>query len=769
MSRIINSPGVQITEKDLSLRIGFPVGTEIVVPGFAPQGPTSEALMISTMSEFETIYGLPTTAAERYFYYSCKEVLNSPGVLNALRLPYGADGGSDFSKSYSGLFYPIRLSAVPPEYISEASQAAALSAFRLLPHALSSTGNMNYVLSGGEYTTNVGQSAWMVGAPLTKVLNEEQYENIFRGDFTWLDPNLSYGSPYGITNDESMVGAGFFFINDLQSTVNEIGEGYYLGFADNSSTIQTTSPAFDSIKRIYSMIRNEEFSLLDPDRLDFPLSATAIQADTGKDSISENLERVGFADYSTGRYMEHMSVGVYKIRRSNQDATKLTLAANERYVGSINANRKVISPTGGILENSFIEDVINAKSSTIKLYINPAISKEFKWTENSMVPIHKMLVTEEAKALYPLGVYTPDARAQNLTKQIGDVPRKLEKALVSVDNPEYTRVDVLVDAGLSTIYSVAKYEESETASLTSTNGQISFNDEFGVPDINAPVGDNSTVKEEWQTVVNVLTNFSQNTRKDCFSIIDPPRNLFVTGKNTKMLSLPGKSFAVDIYNPLRECVGPLESNYAGLYGNWIKLHDVHSGKKFWGPVSGYVGAIFAKNDALGNQWSAPAGLNRGGFQNALDVAFNPNQKMRDRLYEIGVNPVLYFSGDGYAVYGQKTLQTKPTAFDRINVRRLFLALERQVSKVVQYFVFEPNTEFTRLRLASTIAPIFNFAKATQGLYDYLIVCDERNNPPEIIDDNTLVVDIYLKPVRTAEFILLNFIATRTGQNFQELI
>lgn len=764
MSRIINSPGVQITEKDLSLRISFPVGTQIVVPGFAPQGPTSEALMISTMSEFEATYGLPTTAAERYFYHSCKEVLNSPGVLNTIRLPYGADGGSDFSKSYSGLFYPIRLSAVPPEYISAESQAAALSAFGLLPHALSSTGNMNYVLSGGAYTTNVGQSAWMVGAPITKVLNERAFEDIFRGDFVWKDPNLDYDTPYAFNNvnDESEIGAGFFFINELQSTVNEIGEGYYIGFADNSSSIQTSSPNFDSVKRIYSMVRNEEFSELDPARLDFTLSATAIQADTGKDSISENLERVGFSDYSSNRYWEHMTVGVYKIRRSNADATLLTLATNERYLGSINANRKIVAPTGGTLENSFIGDVVNSKSKTIKFYINPAISNEFKWTENSMVPIHKLLVTEEAKALFPLGVYTPDARAQDQTKQIGDVPTKLRKALISVDNPEYYTVDVVVDAGLSTVYSVAKYQESVSTSLTSTNGQINFNDETGI-------ANPSYIKEDWHDVANVLVNFAQNTRKDCFAIVDPPRSLFVTGKNTKLLSLPGRTFAIDVYNPLRDFVGPLESSYAAIYANWVRLSDGTSGKKFWNPISGYVAAIFAKNDALGNQWSAPAGLNRGGFQNALDVAFNPNQKMRDRLYELGVNPVIYFNGEGYSVFGQKTLQTKPTAFDRINVRRLFLALERQVAKTVQYFVFEPNTTFTRHRLVATIAPIFNYAKATEGLYDYLLVCDDRNNPPEIVDDNTLVVDIYIKPVRTAEYVLLNFIATRTGQNFQELI
>jgi len=138
-------------------------------------------------------------------------------------------------------------------------------------------------------------------------------------------------------------------------------------------------------------------------------------------------------------------------------------------------------------------------------------------------------------------------------------------------------------------------------------------------------------------------------------------------------------------------------------------------------------AVYGRSDNAENVWAAPAGFNRGEFSGVLDIAINPNQKQRDRIYELGINPVVYFNGDGYTVFGQKTMQTKPTAFDRINVRRLFLYLERAVAKTVKYYVFEPNTEYTRKRLKDTISPIFNYAKANQGLYDFMIVCDERNN------------------------------------------
>jgi phage tail sheath protein FI len=134
-----------------------------------------------------------------------------------------------------------------------------------------------------------------------------------------------------------------------------------------------------------------------------------------------------------------------------------------------------------------------------------------------------------------------------------------------------------------------------------------------------------------------------------------------------------------------------------------------------------------------------------------------------------LNPVAFFPAEGFVIFGQKTLLKKPSAFDRINVRRLFLYLEVATRNTIKFFLFEPNTLFTRTQVINVLTPIFELAKNTQGVYDYLIICDERNNTPDVIDQNELVVDIYIKPVRAAEFILVNFYATRTGQDFQELV
>ena len=771
MARIINSPGVQITEKDLSLRTQIQAGTTIVVPGFAPQGPVSEPLLITSTSELEAIYGIPSTPAEMYFYYSCKEVLNSPGVLNTVRLPYGSGTGSAYSASYGALFYPM----------------------------LSTT--------GGD---------WEIGAPVSKNLSQQQYTKLVEGNFDWINPTLSVtsissvvetlstvtytaatsanGLAFALQNDidgqnitistlsgvgglsatftfnlssyatqtvassatlvedltgnNTTVAAGFFILNDLQTVVNEYAEGYYVGFADNSA-YSVSSPDFESITALTTLTGSNEFGPITTERVDFALSATLIDSNKGLYSISESLEKVGFIGFETDEYQDHLSLGVFKIRRSTSDASKLSLATTERYLGSFDYNRRQVSPTGGILSNAFIEDSINAASPTIKMFINPKISKQHDWTINSTLPTSRVTVANSAKALFPIGVFTPDSRSQESTKIIGSVPGKLDKALRPLESIENSVVDVIVDAGLSTIFA-----------MTNTLGLSSFNDETFVSEVSA-------LTDDFRAVSDTFVNFAQNTRKDCMAIIDPLRPVFVMGRDSKIIDAEGRTFTQDIYNPLRE-IASSESNYAAMYANWVKISDIFTGRRIWVPFSGYAAAVFARNDAVSQPWFAPAGLNRGMF-NCLDIAFNPNQKQRDRLYEISVNPVVFFSGDGFVVMGQKTLQNKPTAFDRINVRRLFLTLERATQRTLKYFVFEPNTEFTRTRLKSVIQPIFEFAKNTEGLYDYEIVADERNNNSDTIDNNELIVDIYLKSVRSAEFVLVNFIATRTSQNFQEII
>ena len=819
--RTINSPGVQITEKDLSLRVETPTGTTVFVPGFASSGPVGEPIQITTTSELEAIFGVPTNPAERYFYYACREILNSPGQLLAARLPYGTDAGyTHTTKSYSGLFYP--------------------AAYGLSLTELQRSGEEQY--------------EWKIGSPIYKTLTYEEYQKLVQDNFDWIntttgsleskvlrvpifntiqyfgddsvyspleihasnydaaryqelvdskticvydedaietiesmpgytdvfsaqgvtvlnspgtasvstagtqtetDPNNTVEEPTQ-TDNNLTVAAGFFVLNDIQSSINELGEGYYVGFSDNYS-LYADSPNFDSILTIDTVTNaDSDIANIPTARLEFVLSATKLESDQGVTSVSESLEKVGFIGFEQPLYQDHLSFGIFRVRRSAVDPSRLTLGATERYLGSFDSNRKQVNVSGGVPQNAFLEDIVNSSSPGVKMFIHPEISKNSDWSLGTMssVPQVRVTVDNAAKRLSPLGVYMPDTRFAEETKIVGNVPLKLEKMMRSIETPESVTLDVIVDAGLSTVFACT-YNET-------TGGNTGYNDEKPMT-----VKNNTFYQEAWKSVAVPFINFAENTRRDCMAIIDPPRQLFVNGRDSKIVDQADKNFTEDIYNVLKK-LASLESNYASMYGNWLKINDIYSSRRFWMPSSPYAAAVIARSDAATQPWIAPAGLNRGTF-NCIDIAMNPNQKQRDRLYEIAVNPIVFFNGDGHVIMGQKTLQTRPTAFDRINVRRLFLTLERAVSKTVKFFVFEPNTPSTRTRLVNTITPLFDFAKNNEGLYDYLIVCDERNNTPESVDNNELIVDIYLKPVRTAEFILINFIATRTGQDFTEII
>jgi len=277
-----------------------------------------------------------------------------------------------------------------------------------------------------------------------------------------------------------------------------------------------------------------------------------------------------------------------------------------------------------------------------------------------------------------------------------------------------------------------------------------------------------TAVSQYNGVANAFLTLIDN-RKDLIFIADPLTNIFVQGSNVKTLDVPTNTFAGNIYWPLRNQFATLNTSYACTFANCVKVTDVASSQEVWVPFSGFAAAAMANTDSNYQPWYAPAGFTRGVLAGANDIAIYPKQKQRDQLYKANLNPVTFFPAEGFVIFGQKTLQKKPSAFDRINVRRLFLSLETSTRDTVKYFVFEPNTLFTRTQVLNSVTPIFDNARNTQGIYDYLIICDERNNTPSVIDDNTLVIDIYIKPVRTAEYILCNFYATRTGTSFQEII
>lgn len=765
MARAIKSPGVQIIETDLSNYQEVGGGTNVFLAGFAPQGPTDETLLVTTIAEFERVYGTPETAAERYFYHSAKEVLNSPATLLTTRLPYGSGDGEGYADQYSALIYPVgqtgdTFTVLEPSHITLTDEQYE----KLIQGDISwstigvQTTSTTIVTETSSLTVSNSVSSETLTAIQLVDPTPDTYGVYYNDDntitftFQVTSSVVTTNTLSANYNDGDNIQAGLVVVNSSKTAQNERFEGYYISVTDNSEFGPTTD--FTAVSRFYGLTDNTTLYEVPQSRLGFTLSAEKDQGGAG--SLSEIIE--GVVDYNLNQnyYNDTLVLNVFKVRSSIYEPQTLTYSLVETHLGSLDYNKKELAPVGGIRKSFFLETSVNNTSNNIKVFVNPNLSKKTDWASlSSNEPSKNVRTAENVKAIYPTSVFKASYN-YDTNKVIGSVPNKLARVLSFVETSETVLLDVVVDGGLTTVWA-------------NTSGGESYYDDEKYLVTTALTSTESTVVQNYKTTFDVFNNFVENIRKDCVFIADPLRQIFVNGENTKVYNLKNSTFSQDIYKPLQTIFGAVNSNYSVTYGNWVKSYDPFVDKQVWLPFSGFAAAIYARTDTFAQPWIAPAGLTRGIIPNVTDLAFNPNQKQRDFLYSISVNPVVFFSGDGYVVFGQKTLQNKPSAFDRVNVRRLFLALERSTQSALKYFVFEPNTEFTRTRLKSTIVPILELAKNTQGLYDYLIVCDERNNTPDVIDRNELAVDIYIKPVKAAEFILVNFIATRTGQDFQELI
>ena len=223
----------------------------------------------------------------------------------------------------------------------------------------------------------------------------------------------------------------------------------------------------------------------------------------------------------------------------------------------------------------------------------------------------------------------------------------------------------------------------------------------------------------------------------------------------------------DSVNTAVNATDGVDTNYAAVYYPWVKVLDTSRNKPVFVPPSVVVPGAIAASDALQAEWFAPAGLNRGVLGNVLEARIRLNQSERDQLYEARVNPIATFPQTGVCIWGQKTLQRKALALDRINVRRLLIAVKKFIASSSRFLLFEQNTAATRNRFLNIVNPFLESVQSRQGLFAFRVQMDESNNTADVIDRNQLVGAIFLQPTKTAEFIILDFNVLPTGATFGE--
>lgn len=251
-------------------------------------------------------------------------------------------------------------------------------------------------------------------------------------------------------------------------------------------------------------------------------------------------------------------------------------------------------------------------------------------------------------------------------------------------------------------------------------------------------------------------------RKDCVAFVSPPTEAVVLATANERADL-----VLDYRNGTNGYVGLGSSSYGVMDSGPKYQYDRYNDRFIYVPLCGDIAGCCVRTDTTREPWYSPAGYDRGRINNIVKLVYNPNKEQRDLLYQKGVNPVVTFQGSGAILFGDKTLQLKASAFDRINVRRLFIVLEKAIATAAKFQLFEFNDAFTRNQFRQLVEPFLRDVQGRRGISSYAVICDESNNPPSIVDSNQFVADIFIAPARSINFIKLNFIATPTGVQFAE--
>ena len=699
--RTISSPGIEIREIDQSAYTPPMVGTSVMVAGFMPKGEDLSPVIVPSLTEFETVFGTPDCEAERYCYYAAKEVLQSNGQLVFAKLPY--------NNTIAANYKYIGVSVAAGTTIS-GSSLSATSVFQDLTAtaAIDSIATVEASLPGN-----------IVTADYDALVGGEVFPSAVTAyDFVIVNENKAKIT--GPKENEGVFVALVDYVDALrvQQILSNSTEDDVMGAITSLSVGTTAIPSTDIATTLSAAFRYDSFS--EDVMSQFP----TIEFEDNGDTVSTDQS-------------QYLGVVVCRTMADPNQEGKLIVGIEEAFVGSIHQGERN-SATG---QTIYLLDIINAGSKYIKMFKN----------ENAVLPTNDGVTS----------LYVEDVEHELIGFIAADTEKIIEGDALAVNlrkcyekasNLDEVDIDIVLDAGLTTIAQFTDDDPSGTLYVPTEDVDA---DDVAIT--------SSSDLSTWKTVASEIDIFCSKIRKDCMAVLDGPRHLAIKGDVKEIRkTAPDNTFYSTIGKKLRYLTG-LNSSYSAMYLDWFRAQDSYEGIDFWLPPSVKMAGIYIQNDILGNIWDAPAGLNRGVVRGVFDVAFNPTQKEADLIYPMGFNFAKAYRTDGIVAEGQRTTLVKPSAFDRVNVRRLFLRLERITRQIMRYYVYEPNNVFTRRRVFDALDPIFKQVLIAGGMYDYKIICDESNNTNSVIDRNELKIGIYMSPVKTAEFIIVDFVCQRTGQ------
>lgn len=640
------SPGVQIIEKNASLRIPSVTSSTGAIVVAATKGPINVPILINSESDYVNKFGTPDDVNYNHFFTSAA-FLGGSDQLYVVRT-------EDISKLCSGTTVGLSGSTLAIVPTPLPAGDFPLSYSNMSAHE-AKDGNVNLLTSEIYHVFGQGAGPY--------------YDGIAISIITANDYNLL------VQFKEQLAQA--ISVADIQA----IAQTWYTGTPASTASYK---PSYENYLSDKPLLRDE---LINP--LDWSV-------DTGLLSSYVSFEFGPQIEYNTA--IPPVALGLLLQDQFAVYVFDENGALAEQYVVSKDPNS--VDSNGN---SNFAPTLINASSSYIYFFVGDSPTDSL------------------GKILYSTGQFFlmgADPLSTNLSLLTGEIT---EQWFANFINKEDIQIDILLDPDYA------------------------------------------------DDVKRTLDYIASQIRKDCMALLNVPAN--------RMFNIDTGKIIANAYSEMKayvsgtDALGSLnvDSSYSAIYGNYFKIFDKYNNKNRWVATTGYVGQIIATVDFNQAQWWAPAGLNRGIVSNIIDIAVKPNQAQRDILYSSRINPIVNFNGQGITIWGQKTLTGVPSAFDRINVRRLFLYLERSIEQMARFLVFEFNDNFTRSRFSSTVNNFMSGIKARRGVTDFLVVCDTTNNTPDIIDSNQFIGEIMVKPARAAEFISLVFTAVSTGVSFQEVV
>lgn len=665
------SPGVEIVEKDVSLRIPSVTSSVGGIVVAAEKGPLNQLTLVTNESEYTDIFGKPDDVNFKH-WFTATRFLSQSNQLYVVRTEDSSTlvagvtvgiSGSSTTNDEIPLVWPTPKQAeyFPMSYDSIGIGGSTPSNVALNPNKLEAWDGLIPVFgTDGEEVYHV----YGVGAGT--IYNNVSFVAINALDFEQL-LNMREEVSQAVTREE----------------LADIAEKYYVGTA--ATTASSANPYLSNSLVKYDVITVDAGS-------NYSINNIVLSQYTGVEfgpqiQTDTDPESSTFGDRLPDLQQDEFLVLVYDEFGN----------AIESYVVS-----KLIDKRNSLGNRMFAPDVINGNSSLIYFFIDGTETG----ASGSRVISSGRVFLQGADQLTGFN-------GNPLTAIDGEIQ---EQWLDKFTNKEILEVDLLLDPDYSDV------------------------------------------------VKQLLDDICQNIRKDCFAILQVPITYMINTSTGR----PHKNYVTQMKNYVNSSLN-INSSYSAIYGNYFLVYDRYAEKNRWVPSTGYVGSIYARVDFTNAQWWAPAGLNRAIISGVQKVAINPDQGKRDVLYgQSRINPIVDFVGDGIVIWGQKTLLNKPSSFDRINVRRLFLHMERSIEKMARFLLFEFNDDFTRARFRGQVNPFLQDILTRRGITDYLVVCDGTNNTPTIIDNNQFVADILVKPNRVAEFIRLTFVSVSTGVSFSEI-